>query len=121
MLEFSAAKRQGDFTLDLSFTAEDRQVTALFGRSGAGKSSIIGGIAGLIRPEAGRVALDGAALYDSARGIDLAPARRRVGVVFQDSRLFPHLPVRDNLLYGWRRKPDRARGPSLRRRPGRIL
>lgn len=75
----------------------------MFGRSGAGKSSIIAAIAGLVKPDSGRVILDGHPLFDSAHGMNLPPWRRRVGVVFQDARLFPHMSVRTNLLYGLRR------------------
>ncbi|MEE7547859.1 ATP-binding cassette domain-containing protein, partial [Xanthomonas sp. Kuri4-1] len=68
--------------------------------SGAGKTSVLNAIAGLVTPAAGRIAIDGRCLYDSARGIDLPPHRRRIGYVFQDARLFPHLDVRGNLRYG---------------------
>jgi molybdate transport system ATP-binding protein len=103
MLEVAARSRLGAFTLDTAFTTDGAPVTALFGRSGAGKSSVIAVVAGLVRPDAGRVVLDGQPLFDAAAGIDLPSPRRRVGVVFQDARLFPHMTVRDNLLYGWRR------------------
>jgi molybdate transport system ATP-binding protein len=73
---------------------------ALFGRSGSGKSTLVEAIAGLVRPSSGRIVVGGRTLYDSARGIDLTPEQRRVGVVFQDSLLFPHLSVRGNLAYG---------------------
>jgi molybdate transport system ATP-binding protein len=75
-------------------------VTALFGPSGAGKTSIVNAIAGLLAPESGRIAVNGALLFDSANGTDLPAHRRRVRVVFQESRLFPHLSVRQNLVYG---------------------
>jgi molybdate transport system ATP-binding protein len=75
-------------------------VTALFGRSGAGKTSIVTLVAGLRRPLAGRIVLNGRVLFDSAAGIHLPTWRRRVGIVFQEARLFPHLSVRANLLYG---------------------
>jgi len=92
------------FTLAARF-ASDAGVTALFGRSGAGKTTIIDCIAGLRRPARGRVAVAGQVLFDSARGIDVPRHRRRVGYVFQDARLFPHLTVRRNLLYGrWFRR-----------------
>ena len=103
MLEFSAAKRQGDFTLELSFAAEDHEVTALFGRSGAGKSSLVRLIAGLDHPDSGRIRLNGEALFDAAAGIALPSHRRRIGLVFQDSRLLPHYGVKGNLLYGFER------------------
>ena len=98
-LEVKALTRLGDFTLDAEF-ATDGKITAIFGPSGAGKTSLINVIAGLIEPESGRVAVDGTALLDTERGIDIAAHKRRIGYVFQESRLFPHLTVRQNLLYG---------------------
>lgn len=77
-------------------------ITALFGPSGAGKTSILNMIAGLLRPDAGRIVVAGEVLFDSAAGIDCPPEWRRAGYVFQEGRLFPHLRVRENLLYGWR-------------------
>ncbi len=99
MLEFKAHYRAGSFTLEAAFSAGPG-VTALFGRSGAGKSTVLGLIAGLARPAEGRIAVGARVLFDSAAGIDLPAHRRRVGYVFQDSRLLPHLSVRQNLLYG---------------------
>jgi molybdate transport system ATP-binding protein len=88
-----------DFRLAARFTAP-AGVTALFGRSGAGKSTVVDIVAGLIRPQRGRVVVDGQVLIDTARGTFVPSHRRRIGYVFQDSRLFPHLSVRQNLLYG---------------------
>ncbi|MCD9033660.1 ATP-binding cassette domain-containing protein [Luteimonas sp. Y-2-2-4F] len=82
---------------------EDARVVALTGPSGAGKTSVLNAIAGLQRPREGRIEIAGATLFDRAAGIDLPPHRRRVGYVFQDARLFPHLDVRANLLYARRR------------------
>jgi molybdate transport system ATP-binding protein len=90
--------RRGAFELDVAF--ETSGVTALFGRSGAGKTTIVTMIAGLARPRAGRIVLDRRRLFDSAGRVNLPPWRRRVGMVFQEARLFPHLSVRSNLLYG---------------------
>jgi molybdate transport system ATP-binding protein len=98
-LEFRASARLGAFRLDADFTS-DGKITAIFGRSGAGKTTLINVIAGLIKPMEGRVAVDGTVLLDTARGIDLPPHKRRIGYVFQESWLFPHLSVRRNLLYG---------------------
>ena len=98
-LELDVHHTLGDFTLDARFTAP-QGVTALFGRSGAGKSTLVDIVAGLIRPERGRVIVDGQTLVDTQRGVFVPKHRRRVGYVFQDSRLFPHLNVRQNLLYG---------------------
>ncbi|HEX5420924.1 MAG TPA: molybdenum ABC transporter ATP-binding protein [Gammaproteobacteria bacterium] len=99
MLEFGARCRLGAFALDASFSA-GAGVTALFGRSGAGKSTVLNLIAGLAQPGAGRIAVDGRTLYDSRSGVDLPPYRRRIGYVFQEGRLLPHFTVRRNLLYG---------------------
>jgi molybdate transport system ATP-binding protein len=89
----------GDFHLDARFTAQPG-LTALFGRSGAGKSSLVNIVAGLIRPQSGKVIVDSQPLVDVERGVFVPRHRRRVGYVFQDSRLFPHFSVRQNLLYG---------------------
>ena len=115
MLEVAVRARLGQFELDAVFTSDDAPVTALFGRSGAGKSSIIAAVAGLLKPDSGRVMLDGRVLFDSTRPVTVPASDRRVGVVFQDARLFPHLSVRANLLYGWqRRRGDAiAGGPML--------
>ncbi len=98
-LEVDIRHRLGSFLLEASFAAAGG-LTALFGRSGAGKTSIVNVIAGLIRPAEGRVLVDGEALLDTSRGLFLPPHRRRLGYVFQEGRLFPHLSVRQNLLYG---------------------
>ncbi len=102
----------GGFSLDLAFTAPEG-VTALFGRSGSGKTSVVNAVAGLLRPDAGRIAVDGRVLVDRAAGVWLPPHRRRVGYVFQEGRLFPHLDVRANLLYGARFAPRDAEGPEF--------
>ncbi len=80
-------------------------LTALFGPSGAGKTSVLDAMAGLVRPHTGRVAVAGEVLFDADAGIDLAPERRACGYVFQESRLFPHRSVAQNLLYGWELAP----------------
>jgi molybdate transport system ATP-binding protein len=99
MLEFSARCRLGAFELDASFSS-GAGITALFGRSGAGKSTVLNLIAGLARPDSGRIAIGGRTLWDGAAGVALPPHSRRVGYVFQEGRLLPHLTVRQNLLYG---------------------
>lgn len=96
-------KTLGAFTLDAWFKCE-AGVTALFGKSGAGKTSIIQMIAGLTAPDSGSIHIDGEPVYESGEGIDLAPERRQTGFVFQDARLFPHMNVRRNLEYGARRR-----------------
>lgn len=115
MLEVALRHRYGrdGFALDAAFAMPDVGVTALFGPSGCGKSTILAAVAGLLRPEAGRVALDGTTLLDTARGIFHPPEARRCGVVFQDARLFPHLSVETNLRYGLRRAPRDAAGPDF--------
>src|SRR5262245_44696486 len=99
MLEFRARFGAGSFALDAAFSS-GRGITALFGRSGAGKTTVLNLIAGLARPASGRIAVDERVLYDSASGADLPAHRRHVGYVFQEGRLLPHLTVRQNLLYG---------------------
>ena len=84
----------------LEASLPDGRLTALFGQSGSGKTSLVNIIAGLVRPQAGHVRIDGEILLDTARGIDLPKHRRRVGYVFQEARLFPHLSVKQNLTYG---------------------
>jgi molybdate transport system ATP-binding protein len=100
-IEVAAERRLGQFTLDARFASGGR-VTALFGRSGSGKTSVLNVIAGLLRPDRGRIALDGEALYDSGSRRDVPVHRRRIGYVFQEDRLLPHLSVKQNLLYGRR-------------------
>lgn len=98
--EVRVERRLGDRTIGANFSSEGG-LTALFGPSGAGKTSVLGMVAGLLRPDKGRVMVGGDVLFDSAEKIDVAARRRRAGYVFQDGRLFPHKRVRDNLLYGW--------------------
>jgi len=124
--------RRGDFRVQARF-ASSASIVALFGRSGAGKSTIVNAIAGIVRPDRGRIAVGGRALFDSALGIDLPPEARRVGYVFQDALLFPHMTVAGNLAYGERLTPAPERfvsrdrvvalldlGRLLERRPGSL-
>ena len=113
MLEVDVSHRLGDFTLEARFACQSAGITALFGRSGAGKTSLVNMLAGLITPERGRIVLRGETLFDSQRGINLPPEKRRLGYVFQEGRLFPHLSVRQNLLYGYRRTPTQERRIGL--------
>ena len=108
MIEVDLAAERGGFRLAARFTAPTPGVVALFGRSGAGKSTLVNAIAGLI-PATGTVRLDGTTWLDSATGIAVAAERRRIGYVFQDARLFPHLDVAGNLGYGERRAPPGER------------
>lgn len=103
------------FSLDVAFALDRPGVTALFGPSGAGKSTVIAAIAGTFRPREGRIVLDGRTVLDTGTGIFIPPERRCTGMVFQDARLFPHMPVRDNLLFGWRRSPVRAEQTQIDR------
>src|SRR5580658_7478223 len=109
MLSVSVTHRLGGFTLDAAFESAGG-LTALFGRSGAGKTSLINAIAGLYRPDSGRIAVDDTVLTDTAAGIFVPAHRRRVGYVFQEGRLFPHLNVRQNLVYGRWFAPKGASG-----------
>lgn len=104
-VEIHVQRRLGNFCLDASFRGAESGVTALYGPSGAGKTSIVNMVAGLMRPDSGRIAVNGLCLFDSSRRIDLPPERRRIGYVFQDGRLLPHLSVRANLVYGMYRTP----------------
>jgi len=131
-VEIKIRHRQGTFALDVAFTAPNG-ITALFGRSGAGKTTVVNAVAGLIRPDEGRVRAGDVVLLDTEAGISLPPHRRRVGYVFQEGRLFPHLTVRQNLTFGrWFTGRAERFGdvdhivsllgiePLLERRPGRL-
>jgi molybdate transport system ATP-binding protein len=108
MLDVGIAVHRGAFELDVAFRS-DAPIVALFGRSGSGKSTIVNAIAGIVRPERGRIVIGDRVLFDSARRVELPPERRRVGCVFQDALLFPHLDVRANLAYGERLTPPAER------------
>jgi molybdate transport system ATP-binding protein len=99
MLSVEIKKQLGAFTLDAAFESAGG-VTALFGPSGAGKTTLIAAVAGLIKPQRGRIVLNGDVLFDADKRIDVKPWKRRIGTVFQEARLFPHLSVRHNLNYG---------------------
>lgn len=98
-LEVDVRKRLGVFSLEAAFASAGR-LTAVWGPSGSGKTSLVNLIGGLDRPDAGRIAVDGRVLVDTARGVFVPKHRRRIGYVFQDARLFPHLTVAQNLGYG---------------------
>ena len=108
MLDLSVDRVQGDFRVQVQLAA-GAGVTALFGPSGSGKTSVVNMVAGLTRPDRGRIAVEGKVLFDAAAGIDVPPERRRLGYVFQDGRLFPHLSVHANLTFGMRRLPAAER------------
>ncbi len=113
MLEVSVEKRLGAFQLDARFECETSGVVAFFGRSGAGKTTLVNMMAGLLKPDRGRISVNGTALFDSDRRLDVPPERRRLGYVFQEGRLFPHLSVRGNLTYGFNRAPAAERRIEL--------
>jgi molybdate transport system ATP-binding protein len=96
------------FVMNVAFALPQSGVTALFGVSGAGKTTIVNAIAGTFRPHEGRIVINGRVVLDTARGIFVPASQRRAGYVFQDARLFPHMSVRDNLLFGWRRAAMKA-------------
>jgi molybdate transport system ATP-binding protein len=99
---------QGDFRLAARFEC-GAGVTALFGESGAGKTTLVNAIAGLVRPQSGRISLDGEVLFDQGQGVFIPAEARRFGYVFQEGRLFPHLSVRQNLRFaGWFRREARS-------------
>jgi molybdate transport system ATP-binding protein len=106
-----ARKRLGEFDLQCDVDLPLAGLTALFGVSGSGKSTLINLVAGLHRPDDGRIAVGSEVFFDRAQAIDVPIERRALGVVFQDARLFPHLSVRKNLLFGFRRAGERARSP----------
>ena len=123
----------GGFALDFDMSVPARGVTALFGASGSGKTTVLRCIAGLVRPQEGFVALDGACWQDDSRGVFVPAHERACGYVFQEASLFPHLSVLGNLKYGWRRAPAGERrftieqtvellgiGPLLGRRPSSL-
>ncbi|MFA3920893.1 molybdenum ABC transporter ATP-binding protein [Ruegeria hyattellae] len=102
----------GEMALEVRFDAP-RGVTALFGASGTGKTSVINAVAGLLRPRSGRIILDGEPIFDTTMKIDLPVHKRRLGCVFQDGRLFPHLSVEQNLVYGLKFAAAGSTGPTL--------
>lgn len=112
MLEIDIEHQQGDFRLSAD-VALGQGLTALFGPSGSGKTTVINALAGLIRPQSGTIRFDGALWSDAATGHFLPTHQRRIGYVFQEPRLFPHLSVKANLLYGWYFSPKKERRETL--------
>ena len=106
-MQVSIQKQLEAFALQVSFVLASHGIRVLWGASGSGKTTLLQCLAGLLRPDAGRIACREAVWFDAERGVCLAPERRRLGYVFQDVRLFPHLSVRSNMLFG-----RRFRGPS---------
>ncbi|APG49096.1 molybdenum ABC transporter ATP-binding protein [Phaeobacter porticola] len=112
MLEVALTHQLGKFALDLSFSAPEG-VTVLFGRSGAGKTAVTNAVAGLLRPQTGKIQLGTRSLLDTKNGINVPSHRRRIGYIFQDARLFPHMNVRKNIIYGQRFARKSQSGASL--------
>jgi molybdate transport system ATP-binding protein len=106
-IEVSLKHDFSGFSLDAGFSIDKPGITALFGASGAGKTSIINAIAGLLRPREGRIVINGREVFDSTKSLFVSPRQRRAGYVFQDARLFPHMSVENNLRFGWRRSEPR--------------
>jgi molybdate transport system ATP-binding protein len=119
MLRVDIQKQLGEFSLQAAFESEGR-VTGLFGASGSGKTSLVNMIAGLLVPDRGTIAIDGETVDDVAAGVHIPAYRRRIGYVFQDARLFPHLDVRQNLDYG-RRMNRLDDDPAQRKRVTDLL
>lgn len=119
MLRVDVEKRLGDFSLRAEFAAE-RGVTALFGTSGSGKTSIVNMIAGLLKPDRGLIAIGDEVMFDSEAGVNMPPHQRGIGYVFQEGRLFPHMNVRANLDYG-RRMSGKTRDAAAMKRVVDLL
>ena len=117
MISVSLRHGFSGFDLDVAFAVDRRGITALFGPSGSGKSTTVNAVAGLLRPRAGRVVVDDTVLLDTAGKVDVPARQRRIGYVFQDARLFPHMTVAANLDFGARRAPT----PPTAADRGRIL
>ncbi len=108
MIDLAFEVRRGGFHLEAELRS-DAQATGLFGPSGCGKTTILHAVAGILTPRAGRISICGRVFWDSASGVNLRPEQRRLGMVFQENRLFPHLDVQGNLLFGYQRTPAAER------------
>ena len=133
MIDLRVVRKQGEFIVRAEFLRQANGVTALFGPSGAGKTSIVNMVAGLMRPDEGHIIINGHRLFDSKAKVNLPPEKRRIGYIFQDGRLLPHLSVRSNLTYGMQLTPAAERfihldqvvdllgiGHLLKRRPAGL-
>lgn len=112
MIDIDLKRAQGQFTVHAKCVITE-PVVGLFGASGAGKSTLLGMMAGLVAPNSGHLIIDGECLFNSKQGINVPIHQRRMGMVFQESRLFPHLNVRDNLIYGFNLLPPANRRLTL--------
>ena len=113
MLSVNITKAFGSFRLETQFEVEEGSITAIFGKSGAGKTSTINAIAGLTRPDVGVIQIGNTTLFDQNLRINLPIYKRQIGYVFQDDRLFPHMTVRNNLIYGTPKTRDVANSLNL--------
>ena len=113
MLSVNITKAFGSFRLETQFEVEEGSITAIFGKSGAGKTSTINAIAGLTRPDVGVIQIGNTTLFDQNLKINLPIYKRQIGYVFQDDRLFPHMTVRNNLIYGTHKNRDVANSLNL--------
>lgn len=131
-IDIDIAHHYAGFALNVQATLPERGITAIFGRSGSGKTTLINAFAGALKPQRGRIAVGDSVFVDTERGVFLPPHQRRIGYVFQEARLFPHMSVRSNLLYGSHRAKVEHRiafddvvallgiEPLLDRRPQRL-
>ena len=133
MIDLDVTRKQGNFVVQTAFSGPGSGVTALYGPSGAGKTSVVNMVAGLMRPDNGHITINGHCLFSKVEKINLPPESRRIGYVFQDGRLLPHLSVKSNLMYGLTRTPAKDRfvrpdqivdllgiGHLLKRRPAGL-
>ncbi len=116
MIDVDVSLVQGEFALEAAFST-DARILGVFGPSGSGKSTLLNAVAGVLKPRRGHIRVGGRTFFDLATGVDLSPPRRRVGYVFQDALLFPHLSVRANLLYGYRLRAEDERPIE----PGQVI
>lgn len=113
MISLSLRKQLKNSLLNISFSSEETGITALYGRSGAGKTSLANMVSGLLKPDEGFIRIENQLIFCSQKAIDLKPEHRGIGYVFQEARLFPHMTVKDNLLFGTRFKRLESRPLSI--------
>jgi len=109
MIDINIEKKYKNFHINIKYTCEDIDITALSGRSGAGKTSVINMISGLCKPDKGHIIINNKCVYNSSKKINIPPEKRRFGYVFQEARLFPHMSVMSNLTYGMKLVPAKKR------------